>query len=65
MSMPRPTATPEMLRALAEHARLPMPEDRVEAATHTFQAVQGAVDGLDALDLADTPPATTFDARWA
>jgi len=65
MTTPRPTVTPEMLRTLAEHARLPMPDDRVEAAAATADLVQGAVDGLDAVDLGDTPPATTFDARWS
>ncbi|TWP38530.1 hypothetical protein [Leekyejoonella antrihumi] len=65
MTTPRPTVTTEMLRSLAEHARLPMPDDRVETATGTLQAVQGAIDGLDAVDLEDTPPATTFDARWS
>lgn len=64
MDTPRPSVTPDTLRALAAHARLPMPDDRVDTAAATLQVVQSLVDGLDAVDLGDTPPATSFDARW-
>ncbi len=65
MDSTRPPVTLETLRVLAEHARLPMSDDRATEAAGTLQLVQSLIDGLDALDLADTPPATTFDARWS
>lgn len=64
MDTPRPPVTPETVRSLAAHARLPMPDERVNDAAGTLAVVQSLIDGLDAVDLGDTPPATTFDARW-
>ncbi len=65
MDSTRPAVTPDTLRTLTEHARLPMPDERVADAAGTLQVVQSLIDGLDELDLGDTPPATTFDARWS
>lgn len=65
MDTPRPPATPELTRALAEHARLPLREDHLADTTALLQLVDSLVDRLAAVDLGDTPPATTFDARWS
>lgn len=65
MDTPRPPVTPELTATLAEHARLPLPEDRVADTAALFQAVQSLIDQLDSVDLGDTPPATSFDARWS
>lgn len=35
MNTPRPPVTPEVLRTLAEHARLPVSDDRAEAMAST------------------------------
>lgn len=65
MNTPRPSVSPETLQALSAHARLPMPEERVGDAAATLQLIQSLIDALDDVDLGDTPPATTFDARWS
>lgn len=53
-----------MMRSLAAYARLPIPDERVTDAAGVVQVVQSLIDGLDAVDLGDTSPAATFDARW-
>lgn len=63
--MSRPESTPELVTALAGYARLSLTEDRIEHVGAAIQLVNGLIDQLDALDLADTPPATAFDARWS
>lgn len=55
---------PELVASLAPYARLPLPADRVESVTPALANIYGLIDQLDAADLADTPPATAFDARW-
>jgi hypothetical protein len=65
MELHRPPVTPEVARTLTEHARLPIPEERLAEVGGLLQLVQSLVDQLDAVDLGDTPPATTFDARWS
>lgn len=65
MDTPRPEVTSELTAALAEHARLPLTEERVTDATGLLQLVQSLIDQLDAVDLGETPPATSFDARWS
>lgn len=59
MDTPRPPVTPELTATLAAHARLPLPEERVAGAAGLLQAVQSLLDQLDAVDLGDTPPATS------
>ncbi|MDN5790074.1 MAG: hypothetical protein L0H25_04300 [Micrococcales bacterium] len=65
MSNPRPEVTPELVRAMAGYARLPLSEDRIAVLAPLLQMVYGLVDQLDELDLGDTYPATAFDARWS
>lgn len=65
MDTPRTPATPELTRALAEHARLPLREEYLADTTGLLQLVDSLVDLLATVDLDDTPPATTFDARWS
>lgn len=60
----RPPVTPELLSALASYARLPVPPERSDGVGALVQGVYQLVDVLDEVDLADTPPATAFDARW-
>lgn len=65
MDASRPESTPELVTALAQYARLPLTEDRIDVVGPAIGLVNGLVDQLDALDLGDTPPATAFDARWS
>lgn len=65
MDTPRPPVTPELTATLAEHARLPLPKERFADTSGLLQLVQSLVDQLDAVDLGETPPATSFDARWS
>jgi Asp-tRNA(Asn)/Glu-tRNA(Gln) amidotransferase C subunit len=65
MDLDRPPITPDVARTLTEHARLPIAEERLEEVGGLLQLVQTLIDQLDAVDLGDTPPATTFDARWS
>jgi hypothetical protein len=65
MDTPRPPVTAELTATLAEHARLPLPQERVPDATGLLQLVQSLIDQLDAVELGETPPATSFDARWS
>lgn len=60
----RPPITPELTRALAEHARLPLGEERLAGATQVLQGVQGLIDQLYEVELGDTALAATFDPRW-
>jgi hypothetical protein len=45
-------------------ARLDIPADRREAVRAAAESMYGVLDGLDALELGETPPATAFNARW-
>lgn len=65
MDTPRPPVTVELARALAEHARLPLPQERVAGAAQVLQGVQGLIDQLYEVELGDTGLAATFDPRWA
>lgn len=65
MDLDRPAVTPEVARTLADHARLPIAEERLGELGALLDLVQSLVDQLDSVELGDTPPATTFDARWS
>lgn len=64
MDTSRPPITVELTRVLAEHARLPLADERVAGATELLQGVQSLIDQLDEVELGDTPLAATFDPRW-
>lgn len=64
MTTPRPPITPELVRTLAQQARLPLDDDRVAAVAPVLELVTSLVDELDQVDFGDVPPATSFDARW-
>ncbi|MDQ2849304.1 MAG: hypothetical protein M3Y49_00995 [Actinomycetota bacterium] len=64
MDTSRPPVTTELTRALAEHARLPLAEERIAGAAHVLQGVQGLIDQLYEVELGDTALAATFDPRW-
>lgn len=55
----------EALKHLAEDANLDLPADRHEAVSETLRAMYAYIDRMDEVELADTYPATTFDARYA
>ena len=56
--------TPEIVTKLGTFARLPQHPDRAAEVAPALAKVYGLIDQLDAADLAETPPATAFDARW-
>lgn len=60
----RPQCTGPVLDGLASMARLELSPARQAAVGPTVDMIYGLVDQLDALDLAETPAAITFDARW-
>lgn len=60
----RPDPSGAALDHLLRAARLDLPEERRAVVGPTLQAMYAVIDGLDALDLAEVPPATAFDARW-
>ena len=62
--MDRPVFDDALVAELARVARLPLPDERRAGAGGLLQVVNGLLDQLDRLDLADVPPATAYDARW-
>lgn len=52
------------LTALTGVARLPLDEERREAAGGILANVYGILDALDDVELDNVLPATHFDARW-
>lgn len=65
MDFPARTSTAgAALTHLSEHARLALTDERRDAVAPMLDTVSGLFDQLDALDLAETPVATAFDARW-
>lgn len=61
--MPRPFSGPAF-DSVAYVARLTVPADRAERVREELVSIYELIDKLDELDLAETPPATAFDARW-
>lgn len=64
MAASRSEFSEETVEGLSRHARLDLTSERREVVVGALGLVYGLVDGLDALDLADVPPATAFDPRW-
>jgi len=50
--------------ALAKAARLDLPEARREAVAPALDGILQLFDALDAVDVGETPPTNSFDARW-
>jgi hypothetical protein len=61
--MPRTFDGDALDRALVT-ARLDIPADRRETVRAAAESMYGVIDGLDTLELGETPPATAFNARW-
>lgn len=54
----------EELRVLADHAGLDLTPDREHALGQAVTELLRDLDHLRTLSLGETPPATSFDARW-
>lgn len=60
----RPSTTGTPVEHLAAQARLGLPPERAEPVARMLDDISTLIDQLDELDLAETPMATAFDARW-
>ena len=58
------SVTSNDLSALAKTARLDLTEERREAVAPALDGILQLFDALDAVDLGETPPTNSFDARW-
>jgi Asp-tRNA(Asn)/Glu-tRNA(Gln) amidotransferase C subunit len=56
--------TPTTIEELAGLAGLPLDADRQVMLAGVLQQLIEGVHAMDALDLEDTEPVLTFDARW-
>ena len=52
------------LPALAKAARLDLSAERQEVVAPALDGILQLFDALDAVDLGETPPTNSFDARW-
>ena len=57
--------TAEALTHLAQDANLELPAERHEAVSGVLQSMYAYIDRMDEVELGETYPATTFDARFA
>lgn len=55
---------PDDLKALSKAARLDLAPGRAEVVTPALDGVLQLFDALDSVDLGETPPTNSFDARW-
>ncbi len=60
----RPAISGERLKDMAANVRLGMADERAQALSPVAEQVFAMLDGLNAVELGDTPPAFSFDARW-
>lgn len=58
------TIAGEDLTALTKVARLELSADRHEIVAPALDGILHLMDALDAVDLGETPPTNSFDARW-
>lgn len=62
-SGPKPISVAD-LDALCKTARLELAPDRKAAVAPAFDGILQLFDALDAIELGETPPTNSFDARW-
>jgi hypothetical protein len=62
--MPRKPLDPAAVATLAAVAQLTVPEARIAGLAAGLDANFAAFDRLDAVDVGETPPTNSFDARW-
>lgn len=55
---------PDDLAALSKTARLDLSPERAAAVAPAFDGILQLFDALDSVDLGETPPTNSFDARW-
>lgn len=60
----KPPIDRETLDMLARLVRLTLPEEDIEPLAAALRDQLAAVEDLETLDLADTNPASTFEAGW-
>lgn len=65
MDISRPPVTVESTRVLAQHAGLPLPDERLDGAAALLQGVQSLIDQLHDVELGEVSLAATFDPRWS
>lgn len=58
------TITEADLMALTKAARLDLAPERVPVVTGALDGVLQLFDSLDSVELGETPPTNSFDARW-
>lgn len=58
------TLTAADVAVLAKAARLPLKPGRAEAAAEPLDGIMKSFDLLDDVDVGETPPTNSFDARW-
>ena len=56
--------TQASLAALLRHADMELDEERRAALVPVLEQVGAAIAAVRAVDVAELPPATAFDARW-
>lgn len=55
---------PDDLIVLSKTARLELSPGRAKAVAPAFDGILQLLDALDTVDLGETPPTNSFDARW-
>jgi hypothetical protein len=56
--------SPALVRVLAEFAALPLAEDRLATAAEALKDMLAGRAALNALDLSNFEPASSFDPAW-
>jgi hypothetical protein len=62
--MDRRRFQPESLGHASKTARLDLTAERLAAVGPFLEGIYALIDGLDDVEVGETPPATAFDARW-
>lgn len=61
---PRPRLQGDTIDRLVELTRIDLSPERKAISGPAFDDLLHLIDQVDALDLGDAPPESTFDARW-